>query len=300
MWARLRGLEAAQRASVAIASAVPNQGNMGLPMTSLAFGATGLEFGTVLFVVGIVLNASAAVALGAMALGEHTPGRALLAPLRYPSIYAAAAGVIVNVLNVDLPVAIEEPIATLADASIPCMLVVLGLSFHLPKPGHLEHPIAVSINRLVLGPLAAFALVSLVGLHGTARDVTILMAGMPAAVNTTILAGRLGADVPLAVRIVVVSTSLSIVTLTVLLTSSEVVPDFDVGVRSQLPSPAVAPLAGRRRAEARLGVGQWRARPRGHRHRRRDGRSRRRPEARAVRLHAEDPREGHRGRRHVA
>ena len=44
------------------------------------------------------------------------------------------------------------------------------------------------------------------------------MAGMPAAVNTTILAGRLGADVPLAVRIVVVSTSLSIVTLTVLLT----------------------------------------------------------------------------------
>ena len=218
VWARLRGLEAAQRASVAITSAVPNQGNMGLPMASLAFGTVGLEFGTVLFAVGIVLNASAAVALGAMALGEHTPGRALLAPLRYPSIYAAAAGVIVNVLNVDLPVAIEEPIATLADASIPCMLVVLGLSFHLPKPGHLEHPIAVSINRLVLGPLAAFALVSLVGLHGTAHDVTILMAGMPAAVNTTILAGRLGADVPLAVRIVVVSTSLSIVTLTVLLT----------------------------------------------------------------------------------
>lgn len=218
VWARLRGVEAAQRATVAIASAVPNQGNMGLPIARLAFGPTGLAYGTVLFAIGVILNASAAVALGAMALGEHTPGRALLAPLRYPSIYAAAAGVIVNVLNINLPVAIEEPVATLAQASIPCMLVVLGLSFHLPKPGDLEHPIAVSINRLVLGPLAAFALTSLVGLEGTARDVTILMAGMPAAVNTTILAARLGADVPLAVRIVVVSTSLSIVTLTALLT----------------------------------------------------------------------------------
>jgi predicted permease len=197
---------------------VPNQGNIGLPMARLAFGPTGLAFATVLFAFGVILNASAAVALGALVLGEHTPRRALLAPLRYPSIYAAAAGVIVNVLNVNLPVAIEVPIATLAQAAIPCMLVVLGLSFQTPKLGDLEHPVAVSVNRLLFGPLAAYALASLVGLEGTARDVTILMAGMPAAVNTTILTARLGADVPLAVRIVVASTLLSIVTLTALLT----------------------------------------------------------------------------------
>ena len=121
-------------------------------------------------------------------------------------------------LNVDLPVAIEEPIATLADTSIPCMLVVLGLSFHLPKPGHLEHPIAVSINRLVLARSPPSP--SCPSSDCTAPRTTSPSSwrACPPPVNTTILAGRLGADVPLAVRIVVVSTSLSIVTLTVLLT----------------------------------------------------------------------------------
>jgi predicted permease len=38
VWAKLRGLEAAQRATVAIASAVPNQGNMGLNAALLLFG----------------------------------------------------------------------------------------------------------------------------------------------------------------------------------------------------------------------------------------------------------------------
>ena len=62
VWATAARAQAAQRASVAITSVVPNQGNMGLPMARLAFGTVGLEFGTVLFVVGIILNASAAVA----------------------------------------------------------------------------------------------------------------------------------------------------------------------------------------------------------------------------------------------
>ncbi len=218
VWARARGVGAAQRATLAITSAVPNQGNMGLPMARLAFGSGGLAFATVLFVIGVILNASAAVALGTMALGTHTRRRALLAPLRFPAIYAAAAGIAVNVFDIDLPTAINEPVTTLAQAAIPTMLVVLGLSFRAPKLGDLEHPIAVSLNRLVLGPIAAFALASLLGLHGTTRDVTILMGGMPAAVNTTILSAELGADASLAVRVVVASTLLSIVSLTVLLT----------------------------------------------------------------------------------
>jgi malate permease and related proteins len=215
---RIRSAPPDERATVAVASAVPNLGNMGLPMSKLAFGQPGLEIGTVLFTFGVVLNASAAIALGRFAQGQHTRRAVLLAPLRYPTIYAAVAGVTVNLLNVDLPTVVTESTGTLAAASIPCMLVVLGLSFHVPRLDDLHDPIFVSVNRLVLGPVLAWGIALAVGLHGTARHVTIMMAGMPVAVNTTILAAQLRADVPLSVRIVVVSTLLSVIALTGLIT----------------------------------------------------------------------------------
>jgi predicted permease len=217
-WSRFRASPPSTRSSIAIASAVPNQGNMGLPISRLAFGQPGLEIATVLFTFGVVLNASVAVALGKLALGEHTRREVLLAPLRYPTIYAAVAGVAVNMLDVDLPNVASESLSTLAAAAIPCMLIVLGLSFHVPKLDDLHDPIFVSINRLLLGPILAWGIALAMGLEGTVRDVTIMMAGMPVAVNTTILAAQLRADVPLAVRLVVVSTLLSTVTLTALIT----------------------------------------------------------------------------------
>ena len=117
-----------------------------------------------------------------------------------------------------MPVAIRDTVDTLADAAIPCMLVVLGLSFHLPKRDHLTEPFAASVNRLVVGPLAAWPLAAAVGLGGVTSSTTIMMAGMPTAVVTTILALQLGLRSELAVRAVVVSTALSVVSLTVLIT----------------------------------------------------------------------------------
>jgi predicted permease len=218
LWARVRGSDAESRATIAMSSAVPNQGNMGLPMAALAFGVGGLEIATVLFVIGVVLNATAAVTIGAHALGQHTARGAFLAPLRYPTFYAAIAGVSLNVFDLTPPTVVSEPIATLAAAAVPCMLVVLGLSFQVPRFYDLTDSLALSVNRLVLGPLAAWGLTAAVGLSGTASAVVIMMAGMPAAVNTTILAGQLGANVPLAVSAVVTSTLLSIGTLAVLIT----------------------------------------------------------------------------------
>lgn len=215
-WSRLRGSDSPAAASIAVASAVPNQGNMGLPMAMLAFGAGGLEIATVLFVIGVVLNASAAVALGTYALKKGARREVLFAPLRFPAIYAAAAGIAVNTTGVHLPLAASESIATLARASIPVMLVILGMSFHVPKGGDYVDPLFVSANRLVIGPLVAWATLSIVGLDRQTQSVAIMMAGMPVAVNTTILARQLGADVSLSVRAVVVSTALSLLTLSVL------------------------------------------------------------------------------------
>jgi predicted permease len=217
---RVRGDDERAVASATLASGLANQGNLGLPLSRLAFGAAGLELGTLVWVTNLVLGNS--VGIAAASLGRSTSGRsplrsAAVAPFRFPAIYAAAAGIVVNVANLDLPVAIHESVASLAGAAIPCMLIVLGLQFHLPSRGDLVDPVLVSANRLVVGPLVAWGAAAGLGLAGVGLRESIMMAGMPTAVMVTIMAAQLDARPAAAVRTVVVSTLGSLATLTVLI-----------------------------------------------------------------------------------
>jgi predicted permease len=217
-WSIARGTDRATRAAGVLNSCVVNQGNMGLPMAALAFGESGLQIAVVVFVTGVLLWSSAGIALGSLARGTHSRWRAMTAPLRYPSIYAAVAGAIVNAADIDLPVAIAESTSSLGQASVPSMLVVLGLQFRRPRLDDISEPLAASANRLLIGPLVAWPVGAAFGLSGVASNTSIMMAGMPTAVMSTILAIELDAKPEQVVRTVIVSTLLSIVSLTILIT----------------------------------------------------------------------------------
>jgi predicted permease len=215
-WSRLRGDDDRTVAGVSLASAVANQGNLGLPISRLALGGAGLEVAALSFVTGVVLWSTAGVAAASIGRGGGTR-KALVAPFRYPAIYAAALGAVVNVTNVHLPALVHESIGTLADASIPCMLLVLGLQLHLPSPGDLVDPVVASMNRLLVGPLVAAPLAAAIGLEGIPWKAVVIAAGMPTAVMVTVLAHQLDAHPELGVRAVMVSTLASVATLTALI-----------------------------------------------------------------------------------
>ncbi|MGE3835200.1 MAG: AEC family transporter [Acidimicrobiia bacterium] len=215
-WSRLRGDDARTVAGLSLASAVANQGNLGLPISRLALGGAGLEIAVVTFVTGVVLWTTAGVAAASVGRGGGLR-QVLVAPFRYPAVYAALAGTVVNVANVRLPVLVEESVGTLADASIPCMLLVLGLQLHLPSRGDLVDPVVASVNRLLVGPLLAAPFAALIGLDGVPWKAVVIAAGMPTAVMVTVVAQQLDAHPELGVRSVMVSTVASIVTLTVLI-----------------------------------------------------------------------------------
>jgi predicted permease len=155
--------------------------------------------------------------VAAASFGRGGARRALTAPFRYPAVYAAFLGAIVNLTNVHVPVLIHESVGTLADASIPCMLLVLGLQLHLPSRRDLVDPMVASANRLLLGPLFAAPLAAAIGLDGVPWKAVVIAAGMPTAVMVTVVAQQLDAHPELGVRSVMVSTIASIVTLTVLI-----------------------------------------------------------------------------------
>jgi predicted permease len=216
VWSRLRRDDAPTAATGALAASLPNQGNLGLPVAALALGDAGLRVAVVAFTAGASLQSSAGVAVGSA--GRVPLRQALLRPLRYPLLYTAAAGVCVNVANIKLPTSLAVSTASLADAAIPCMLTVLGMQFRWPRFGDLVESLAVSTNRLVVGPLVAWLTATALGLDGTVRAAALISSAMPTAVMVTILATQLGGRADLAVRTVVVSTLLSLATLTALIT----------------------------------------------------------------------------------
>lgn len=215
-WARLRREDRATESATVLAASMANQGNVGLPIASLAFGRAGFDVAVVIYVVGVVLWSSVGIAFAS--LGHTSARKALLAPLRYPACYAAVLGAVVNFMGIDLPNVVRLPLSTLAQGAIPTMLVLLGLQFSVPKLVGLADPVAVSAIRLVAGPLVALPLVAVAGLSGVAADTTVLQAGMPTAVMAIVVARELKGRVEVVARTVVLSTILSGATLALWIT----------------------------------------------------------------------------------
>ena len=216
-WSFARGHDSPFRAAFALGATTPNQGNMGLPVAQLAFGAPGLEIAIMAFVVGATLTNTAGIAVASMAGGSRL--EALRAPFRYPALYAAAAGVAVNALGLELPATLDAPIRSLAAAAVPVMLVVLGLQLKAEGLGDdLLEIVAVNAMRLGVAPAASWLVASAVGLEGVTRSTLVVLAAMPTAVIATILATEFGARPAFVTRVVVTSTLASMASLTVLIT----------------------------------------------------------------------------------
>lgn len=205
------------RAAVALAATTPNVGNMGLPVAQLAFGDAGLQVAVMNFVAGSALANSAGIAIASTA-SHGSRGEVLRAPLRYPALYAAAAGALVNAFAIDIPKTFDAPISSLAGAAVPSMLVVLGLQVQRAiSLEHLSEVLVVNAGRLLIGPAVAYAAALALGLDGITRDTLVVLAAMPTAVIATILATEFGAVPTFVTRAVVTSTFASMLTLTVLI-----------------------------------------------------------------------------------
>jgi predicted permease len=217
VWSLLRGHDAPMRAAFAVGATTPNAGNMGLPVAHLAFGDLALQIAVMNFVASAVLVNTVGIAIAATAGGSRRA--ALLAPFKYPALYAALAGIAVNVSGIDLPAAIDEPTATLGAAAVPTMLVVLGLQLSRLRGGDdLVDTVAVNAARLLIGPVAAWLAAEALGLEGVMRGTLIILAAMPTAVSAIILATTFNARPMFVTQVVVSSTLLSMLTLSLLIT----------------------------------------------------------------------------------
>jgi predicted permease len=189
-----------------------------LPVSDFAFGKEGLQRAVIFFVVSSVWTNTVGIFVASR--GTGTIRQALLNVFKAPLPYAILAGFALNATHLVLPVPLDRAVGLLSQATVPFMLILLGLQLSRTQVrGRLGPMVLAVFTRLIIGPLVAVALAALLGLGGLTRQVCVLQAAMPSAVSGAVLATLFGGDAEFVAATVLLSTLASMATLSVLLST---------------------------------------------------------------------------------
>ena len=158
-----------------------NCGNLGLPLSVLAFGQAGLGPAVALFVVSNLLHFT----LGARIVNREA---SMLAVLRNPIVIATVAGTVFALFRLRLPEEVMLTIKLLGDAMIPLMLFSLGVRMlSIDLRGWMIGVVAAVVCP-VGGLLAAWAVAPFLHLDATQYALLMLFASLPPAVLNFLVA----------------------------------------------------------------------------------------------------------------
>lgn len=206
-----------QLAGTFIATAIIMNGlNFGIPFIEFAFGPQAYDR-AVLFNVGQILVVYT-LGIYVISRGTTTVRHALKNIITIPMPYAFLLGILLNLLGWQLPLPAQRAISVLAQATVPCALVILGLQL---KSAHLNgrwQPIlTATATRYILGATLAITITALLGLDGLTRQVYILQYSTPIGVSSGVLATEFNGDAEFAAAAILFSTLISIIPLSLLM-----------------------------------------------------------------------------------
>lgn len=220
------GLGGPERTIMGMASAVSNNGVLGIPLVLTTWGEPGLvPLLMIMAVHSAILMSLCSVLMewhrgGEGGIGKaRRLGRMMLAIVSHPVVVAILAGLvwgmISRALGLGFPKAVEVALKWLGDSAVPCGLFVLGASLAgIRLAGDLPQILATTAIKLALQPLCVWLLGRYVfDLQPLAAAVITLTAAMPTAVNVYIMADRYGVFQQRSTSIVLVSTVCGVVTL---------------------------------------------------------------------------------------
>lgn len=192
-----------------------NAGNIGLPFNQFAFGQAGLVRAAVCFVASAMLVQTVAIFIASR--GRNSVRRSIAAVFKMPLVYGAVLGLVMNHWGWTLPESLARAVELASGATVPVMLVVLGLELgRVRLDKHLRPVVLATVLKLIVTPIIGIGLARLMNLQGLTHHVPILEISMPSAINAAVVAIEFDARPDFVTSVVFVSTLGSIVTLVVL------------------------------------------------------------------------------------
>ncbi len=188
--------------------------NIPLPIITLAFGPEGVAQ-TMLFYIpyALLLNTAGVY----MASGRKGLKEGLMVILRTPLVYAVVLALALNISGVALPEVVDKSFGLVGAASVPLMLIVLGMTMRGVRFTQVPATLTASVIRMgggfCLGLLAVWAL----GLTGIPRAIVLFEAAMPSAMFASVLASRYENETELVSSVVLATTIMSVAVVPVLI-----------------------------------------------------------------------------------
>lgn len=216
IFARIKNYPTKTRWSLVTTSALFNSGFLGYPVVLGVFGGVGMVRAVFYDVGSTILFISFSIVLLLMYGGSYQSiaRRSVL----FPPFLAVVLGILANMFQIPLGSVAPNVLDYLSGAAIPLIMLSLGLSLEFKEVyQHISAASFVSAVRLIISPVIAVILVSILGLSGINYSVTVVEAGMPSAMLSLVLAITYNLDVKVTAACIFLSTALSMLSLTVLI-----------------------------------------------------------------------------------
>jgi predicted permease len=211
-----------------MAVAFPNTGYMGLPLLLSLFGPAAVGPAIVTIVVDLFFTSSVCIALSRLDQAQtHGARTALVQAIKsvfsIPLTWAIGLGALVSSQGWVIPEMLNQTVGLLAGAAAPVALFTIGTLLARPVPvsaqgwWHWQRggvDAVLVVLKLVVHPLVVVAMgwgLMYLGLPltPTALMAVVLVAALPSASNSAVLAERFGADSARITRVILLSTALA-------------------------------------------------------------------------------------------
>ncbi|MBW4085670.1 AEC family transporter [Paenibacillus sp. S150] len=209
-----------EAAGLTLISTFTNSVNYGLPLVLLAFGQLGLDKASVYVIAQMVIVNTIGVYFAARS--QFSVRNAVRSVFSLPAIYAAILALLLRALGLHMPHEIASGVSMVAGAYSPVVLAILGVQMVRVQTAHAARNIQLAFwtgmsVRLLLAPLTAALLLYLLNISGTLFAVLLILASMPVAVNSVVLAERFGSSPSLVSRCILWTTLASFLVLPLLI-----------------------------------------------------------------------------------
>ena len=174
---------------------------IGLPVTQQLFGEVSLPYHMTYFLASSVYTQTVAVMLceqaGVKGSSGHNIGKMLLGMFKKPPVIGICLAITLLLLNIHPPTVLMNAAGYISNTVTPLALMYNGFILYEVGLKNLRFmpglPLML-LMRLVISPLICFALCSVFGVGGMARDVFVVIAALPVVTQVTVMAGAYGAD----------------------------------------------------------------------------------------------------------
>jgi len=183
------------------------------------YGPDGVALIAIMFAIIVpILQVSNIAVLAGFSDKKADLGKVALTVLKNPLILGIGFGLLVNVAGIQPWPPIMDTLELMGRSALGMSLLALGAGLSLKAALHPSKEMLIGIvGKLLFTPLVMMSVAYIFGITGLERDVLLIAASVPTAMNGYVLARKMGGDAELYATISTVQTVVSFVTIPLLL-----------------------------------------------------------------------------------